>query len=62
MAEEKKIKKKEKIRAKLNQGWKDVDKIAEATGAKVGTVKYQIYLFRKEQGLVKPKKSKAVKE
>lgn len=46
---EKKVTKVSKIRSCVNQGWKDVAKIAEASGASIGTVKTQMYKYLKEK-------------
>ncbi len=52
-----------KIQARLSQGWKDVEKLAEDTGAKVSTVKTQMYKFYKANPDKKPvKPAKPVKE
>lgn len=57
-AVEKKITKISKIRARLSQGWKDVEKLAADSGASVGTVKVQMYKFFKENPDKKPVKVK----
>lgn len=58
VVKEKKVSKISKIRTRLAQGWKDVDKLAADTGAAVGTVKTQMYKYYKEQGIATPKRSK----
>jgi len=61
MAEAKKKTKIEIIRSCIDQGWKDLTKIAEKAGAQMSTTKRQSYLYRKELGQVvaRPKKKKA---
>jgi hypothetical protein len=56
MAEEKKVGKVAKIQARLNQGWRDTDKLVADTGASMGTVKVQMYKFYKDNPEKKPVK------
>ena len=58
MAEEKKVSKIERIKNRLNSGWRDVEKISADSGAAVGTVKVQMYKWFKENPDKKPVKEK----